>query len=76
MSWILLGVLCAAFGGLCGYVIACIQTCPKILGDLRIDKSDPDGLYLFLELNVPVNAIEKVSTVTLNVKQANFVSQD
>lgn len=41
---------------------------------LRIDKSDPDGPYLFLELKKSVNEIIAQRTVLLEVKREDFIS--
>lgn len=40
---------------------------------LRIDKSDPDGPYLFLELKKSVNEIIAQRTVLLEVKREDFI---
>lgn len=44
-------------------------------GELRIDYSDPDGPYLFLELNKSVSDILTQETIVLKVKQKNFLSR-
>ena len=43
------------------------------VGFLRIDKSDPDGPYLFLELKKNVNEIIAQRTVLLEVKREDFI---
>jgi hypothetical protein len=47
------------------------------IGDLRVDRSDPDSPYLFLELNEDqsVRTIEQQNYVMLRVKVENFISQ-
>ena len=47
------------------------------IGDLRVDHSDPDGGYLFLELYKGQNlqTIEQQDYVMLKVKVENFISQ-
>lgn len=47
----------------------------KAVGTLRIDKSDPDGPYLFLELKCDPLVIEKLSSVTLDVSVSNYISR-
>lgn len=47
------------------------RKCP--VGFLRIDKSDPDGPYLFLELKKSVNEIVTQRTVLLEVKREDFI---
>ena len=47
------------------------------IGDLRVDHSDPDSPYLFLELNndQSVRTIEQQNYVMLKVKVENIISQ-
>ena len=40
-----------------------------------MDKSDPDGPYLFLELNCDPRVIEKLPSVTLDVSVSNYISR-
>ncbi len=47
----------------------------KAAGILRIDKSDSDGPYLFLEIKQSIEDIATRKTVLLEVKQENFLSQ-
>lgn len=46
------------------------------VGTLRIDTSDPDGPYLFLELHIPVNEVVKQKQVTLDVNTQSYISQN
>lgn len=43
------------------------------VGVLRIDKSDPDGPYLFLELKKSISEIVTQKTVLLEVKREDFI---
>lgn len=47
------------------------------IGDLRVDHSDPDSGYLFLELNKGQNihTIEQQNYVMLKVKVEDIISQ-
>ena len=47
------------------------------IGDLRVDHSDPDSPYLFLELNKDqsVRTIEQQNYVMLKVKVEDIISQ-
>lgn len=47
------------------------------IGDLRVDHSDPDSPYLFLELNndQSVRTIEQQNYVMLKVKVEDIISQ-
>ena len=47
-----------------------------LIGFLRIDRSDPDGPYLFLELKKSVNEIMTQKTVLLEVKRENFIPHE
>ena len=64
-----------------GFVLGIIVS-PKMLeqskpiGTLRIDYSDSDGPYIFLEAKCSVEEIAKRKHVTLDVKQENFISQN
>lgn len=41
-------------------------------GDLRIDRSDPDGPYLFLEISNAIDVIAKKRRVWFNVIDKNY----
>ena len=43
---------------------------------LRIDRSDPDGPYLFLELDRNVEELSKQKHVVFNVLDKNYISQE
>lgn len=47
----------------------------KAVGDLRIDHSDPDNPYLFLELNIGLEELSKKNEVVLRVKLKDYISQ-
>ena len=61
-----------AFTGVIAYEIVSRK---KSIGDLRIDNSDPDGPYLFLELSVDPNEILKHRCITLQVNTKSYISQ-
>ena len=61
-------------GILIGFAISSIIRRKHPVGFLRIDKSDPDGPYLFLELKKSVNEIIAQRTVLLEVKREDFIS--
>ena len=58
---------------LIGFVGASIIRLKQPVGFLRIDKSDPDGPYLFLELKKNINEIITQKTVLLEVKREDFI---
>lgn len=50
------------------------RTYNEAVGDLRIDRSDPDGPYLFLELDKPLNTFEQEEYVVFRIKNENYIS--
>lgn len=47
----------------------------KTVGTLRIDSSDPDGPYIFLELSRGVGDIRREEFVNLKVNTDSYISQ-
>ncbi len=45
----------------------------KSVGQLRIDTSDPDGPYMFLELSESVDSIMKSDSIVLKVNTENYI---
>lgn len=66
-------VVYVVVGILIGYVVSSIIRRKHPVGFLRIDKSDPDGPYLFLELKKSVNEIITQRTILLEVKREDFI---
>ena len=62
------------FGGMMAAVISAINA----VGVLRIDSSDPDSPYLFLELHQPesVERLRREQFVTLRVNPDNYISHE
>lgn len=48
----------------------------KPIGVLKIDSSDPDGPYLFLELSSDPNFIKKEKYITLKVDTKSYISHE
>ena len=46
------------------------------VGALVIDRSDPDGPFLFLELRGSIERIEAEETVLLKVEKRSYLPQD
>lgn len=44
-------------------------------GNLRIDTSDPDGPYIFLELNNDISSISSQKAIVLKIKNENYITQ-
>ena len=66
-------VIYVVVGILIGFAVSSIIRRKHPVGFLRIDKSDPDGPYLFLELKKSVNEIVIQRTVLLEVKREDFI---
>lgn len=61
--------------GVIGYCLAVKKYSKKPIGTLRIDSSDPDGPYLFLESETDPNIIKKEKYVLLKVDTRSYISQ-
>lgn len=48
----------------------------EILGTLVVDRSDPDGPFLFLELYSGIEQVEASAAVLLKVEKKSYLSQD
>lgn len=66
-------VVYVVVGIMIGFAVSSIIRRKHPVGFLRIDKSDPDGPYLFLELKKSVNEIVTQRTVLLEVKREDFI---
>lgn len=62
------------FGGSVGFIISKVISRGHPVGTLRIDTSDPDGPYLFLESNIDPHTILHHKHVMLNVDVKNYIS--
>lgn len=66
-------VVYVVVGIMIGFVVSFIIRRKHPVGFLRIDKSDSDGPYLFLELKKSVNEIISQRTVLLEMKREDFI---
>ena len=74
MVWLM--IIIFLIGVSFGCTIDRIMKRQKPIGNLRIDKSDPeDGPYFFLELEERPYVVEKSKYVTLKVVAENYISQ-
>lgn len=62
-------------GIILGFSLGMVALARKIVGKLRIDRSDPDGPYMFLEANRPVTDITQHKYVVFEVVESNLLSQ-
>lgn len=67
-------VLVYLLGMLAGLVVAWVIK-PRPIGDLRIDHSDPDGPYLFLELETEPDSLRQRKEVVFRVKFKDYIPQ-
>lgn len=75
MEWLLI-IVTFLLGGLIGVVFMKRISPTEPIGTLRIDTSDQDGPFLFLELDKPVGDFYKESQVTLQVNTENYISSE
>lgn len=61
-------------GAIIGLVIS-LNKSPKRVGNLRMDHSDPDSPYLFLELEENMDDLLKQKEVALRVRVEDYISQ-
>lgn len=66
-------VIYVIIGIVIGFAVSFIIYRKHPVGFLRIDKSDSDGPYLFLELKKSVNEIIAQRTILLEVKREDFI---
>ena len=68
-------ILMALAGVIVGFGLAYLLR-PKNVGVIRVDSSDKDGPYLFLELNHDgMDTINKRQYITLKVNRQSYISQ-
>lgn len=62
-----------AIGVIVGCLVSAIIRGVKSVGALQIDSSDPDGPYMFLELDKGIDTISAKKYVLLRVKLKNYI---
>ena len=68
-------VIIFAIGVVIGSIITRIINRPLDIGTLRIDTSDPDGPFMFLELSKDVDSVTSKKYVILKVNLKSYISQ-
>lgn len=63
-------------GIVCGAFISRLLFKKHSIGTLRIDNSDPDGPYLFLELTTNISSFNKKKQVMLDVKDESYIPHE
>ena len=56
-------------------IVTEIRSNKEVEGKIRVETSDPDGPYLFLELYTPVSHILSKKTVLLEIDAESIMSQ-
>ena len=69
-------VVCLALGVFAGYILRKVLSKPKSIGAIRIDRSDEDGPYLFLELYQPIHTFEHKKHVCVEIKNVDFLPRN
>ncbi len=63
-----------------GFLVGCGITAAifrrKCIGTLRVDTSDSDGPFIFLEASKSIDVIASKKTVMLKVNLKNYISHD
>ena len=67
-----------ALGLMLGLILSFVfvRRANRPLGTLRVDRSDPDGPYLFLELHTDVATIMDEKKVVFDVDVKNYISRE
>ena len=68
-------IIIFAIGIVVGSIITRMVTKPLDFGTLRIDTSDPDGPFMFLELSKDVDTVASKKYVILKVNLKSYISQ-
>lgn len=71
----MLYILIFIIGCVCGIFINRLFSKKHNIGILRIDNSDSDGSYLFLELTTNISSFSRKKRVTLNVRDESYIPQ-
>lgn len=58
----------------CGIAVVILR--PKFIGTLRVDTSDPDGPFIFLEASKSIDFIASKKSVMLKVNLKSYISHD
>lgn len=59
-----------------GYYTGKLTYRDKPMGVIRIDSSDPDGPYMFLEIATSVEDVMSRKYITLEVNTESYISQE
>lgn len=68
-------IIIFAIGVVVGCIISAVVRSVKSVGTLRLDTSDPDGPFMFLELSKGIPAIASKKYVLLKVNLKSYISR-
>ena len=57
-------------------IVAAVIYYGRPQGNLRVDQSDTDGPYFFLEIRKPISSILKRKTIVLRVRCEDFLTHN
>lgn len=63
-------------GMVIGFIISKLMFRFLSIGTLRVDHSDPDGPFLFLELSKQIDSVVRKKYVIMRVKDKNFIPHE
>ena len=66
-------ILMLLIGVIVGIILTCAAFRSFLVGSLRVDHSDPDDAYLFLELSKSMRQVVSKKYVMMKVKIENFI---
>lgn len=69
-------ILMYAMGVFMGYILCKILLRPKSVGCIRIDNSDGEGPYMFLELDESVDNLSKRHYAYVEIKKENLIPHE
>ena len=75
MELVIILVIIFAIDIVIASIITKIITKPLDIGTLRIDTSDPDGPFMFLELSKDVDVVASKKYIILKVNLKSYISQ-
>lgn len=75
LAWIVILILSFFSGYLVGLFVCYLTKKPPV-GYLRIDRSDPDGDFIFIEFTKSPDRLQAGQVIQLVVKQENYIEFD
>lgn len=70
ISFVAVAIVCLVFGALIYRFVENISM--KNIGTIRVETSDPDGPYMFLELEMAVEDVAKLDKAKVKIRVTNI----